>query len=68
MVKYVWKDDGFYDRNGAPMDKPFAGFQAAYVFAVFDSTIASLLKRDWKWRGTYFEMAPLWTGKRALRW
>lgn len=24
-MRYVWKDDGFYDRNGAPMKKPFAG-------------------------------------------
>lgn len=26
MARYVWKDDGFYDRqSGAPMAKPYAG-------------------------------------------
>lgn len=24
-MRYVWKGDGFYDRNGQPMAKPFAG-------------------------------------------
>lgn len=25
MPRYVWKGDGFYDRDGNPMDKPFEG-------------------------------------------
>lgn len=24
-MRYTWKGDGFYDRDGHPMDKPFAG-------------------------------------------
>lgn len=24
-MRYTWKGDGFYDRSGAPMEKPYAG-------------------------------------------
>lgn len=25
MARYVWREDGFYDRDGQPMAKPYAG-------------------------------------------
>ena len=34
-MRYVWRENGFYDRNGAPMEKPFAG-QISMPYVVSD--------------------------------